>query len=71
VIVRGFKRTMTMVHRLSCAFLLLPGATTATTPALRGAEPAKVAAIGVGAKPVAGAETIIDGSRQMLDQKWT
>jgi hypothetical protein len=26
--------------------------------------------IGVGAKPVAGAETIIDGSREMLDAKW-
>jgi len=27
--------------------------------------------ISVGAKPVAGAEVIIDGSRAMLDQKWT
>ncbi|NND97782.1 MAG: DUF1080 domain-containing protein [Pirellulaceae bacterium] len=27
--------------------------------------------IGVGAKPIAGAETIIDGTREMLDQKWT
>ncbi|MFA6543512.1 MAG: DUF1080 domain-containing protein [Limisphaerales bacterium] len=27
--------------------------------------------IGVGAKPVAGAEVIIDGSREMLDAKWT
>lgn len=27
--------------------------------------------IGVGAKPVSGAEVIIDGSRAMLDQKWT
>jgi len=27
--------------------------------------------IGVGAKPVAGAEAIIDGSREMLDAKWT
>jgi hypothetical protein len=26
---------------------------------------------GVGAKPIAGAEVIIDGSRQMLDEKWT
>ena len=30
-----------------------------------------VAQIGVGAKPVAGAEVIIDGSRAMLDEKWT
>ena len=27
--------------------------------------------IGVGAAPVAGAEVIIDGSRKMLDEKWT
>jgi hypothetical protein len=27
--------------------------------------------IGVGAKPIAGAEVIIDGSRAMLDEKWT
>lgn len=27
--------------------------------------------VGVGAKPIAGAETIIDGSRKMLDEKWT
>ncbi|MDB4519226.1 DUF1080 domain-containing protein [Akkermansiaceae bacterium] len=27
--------------------------------------------IGVGAKPEAGAEVIIDGSRKMLDEKWT
>jgi hypothetical protein len=27
--------------------------------------------LGVGAKPIAGAEVILDGSRQMLDEKWT
>ncbi|APZ96109.1 3-keto-disaccharide hydrolase [Fuerstiella marisgermanici] len=27
--------------------------------------------VGVGAKPLPGAEVIIDGSREMLDQKWT
>src|SRR4030095_12176121 len=27
--------------------------------------------LGVGAKPLPGAEVIIDGSRQMLDEKWT
>ena len=27
--------------------------------------------VGVGAKPIAGAEVILDGSRQMLDAKWT
>jgi hypothetical protein len=29
------------------------------------------AEVGVGAKPVAGAEVIFDGSREMLDAKWT
>lgn len=29
------------------------------------------AEIGVGAKPIDGAEVIIDGSRKMLDEKWT
>src|SRR6187399_1456714 len=29
------------------------------------------AGVGVGAKPIAGAEIILDGSREMLDQKWT
>lgn len=29
------------------------------------------AAVGVGAKPIAGAEVILDGSRAMLDDKWT
>lgn len=29
------------------------------------------AEVGVGAKPVPGAELILDGSREMLDQKWT
>jgi len=28
------------------------------------------AAVGVGAKPIAGAEVIIDGTREMLDAKW-
>ena len=35
----------------------------AMTPALAG--------VGVGAKPIAGAEVILDGTREMLDQKWT
>ena len=30
-----------------------------------------VAAVGVGAVPLAGAEILIDGSRKMLDEKWT
>ncbi len=29
------------------------------------------AGVGVGAKPIPGAEMIIDGSREMLDEKWT
>ena len=30
-----------------------------------------LAGVGVGAKPIAGAELILDGSRMMLDHKWT
>ena len=29
------------------------------------------AEVGVGAKPIAGAEMLLDGSREMLDEKWT
>jgi 3-keto-disaccharide hydrolase len=36
-----------------------------------GVVPHAVAAIGVGAKPIAGAEVILDGSRKLLDAKWT
>ncbi|MFN5285746.1 MAG: DUF1080 domain-containing protein, partial [Planctomyces sp.] len=30
-----------------------------------------LADVGVGAKPVEGAELLLDGSREMLDAKWT
>ena len=30
-----------------------------------------LAGTGVGAKPIAGAELVLDGSREMLDEKWT
>jgi hypothetical protein len=33
--------------------------------------PAAFAEVGVGAKPVAGAELLLDGTRAMLDEKWT
>src|SRR5436190_2144427 len=33
--------------------------------------PAAFAEVGVGAKPLPGAEVIIDGTRQTLDEKWT
>ncbi|MCB1089264.1 MAG: DUF1080 domain-containing protein [Verrucomicrobiae bacterium] len=39
-------------------------------PAVSDAQETK-AGIGVGAKPLDGAETILDGSREMLDAKWT
>ena len=38
---------------------------------LEGQVYAQTPAIGVGARPEPGAEVIIDGSRAMLDQKWT
>ena len=44
--------------------LLLAGVALASGPSAR-------AAVGVGAKPLPGAEIIIDGTRQMLDDKWT
>ncbi|MST94300.1 MAG: DUF1080 domain-containing protein [Pedosphaera sp.] len=36
-----------------------------------GALPAARAGVGVGATPVPGAEIVIDGTRSMLDEKWT
>ena len=33
--------------------------------------PVALAGVGVGASPVPGAEVILDGSRKMLDEKWT
>ena len=33
--------------------------------------PMSFAGVGVGAKPIRGAEVILDGSRKMLDDKWT
>lgn len=47
----------------SSATTLLFGATLATAPSL--------ADVGVGARPLLGGEVIIDGSRKMLDEKWT
>jgi hypothetical protein len=41
------------------------------TALLRGEEPAVKAAVGVGAAAEKGAEVILDGSRAMLDEKWT
>jgi hypothetical protein len=48
-------------------YLLLPLLTTLTCTSL-GAEEKSV---GVGAKPIPGAEVILDGSRPMLDALWT
>ncbi len=36
-----------------------------------GASPSALANVGVGAPPLPGAEVLFDGSRAMLDQKWT
>ncbi len=41
------------------------------TALLRGEEPAVNASVGVGAAAEKGAEVILDGSRAMLDEKWT
>lgn len=50
--------------KTSLAILLAAFATSATVVAVD-------QNIGVGAKPIAGAEVLLDGSRQMLDEKWT
>ena len=50
-------------RRLSMALFLLA--------VMLGAMPAVAAEVGVGTPPVDGAEVIIDGSRQLLDAKWT
>lgn len=34
-------------------------------------SPSGIAGVGVGAKPIRGAEILFDGSRKMLDEKWT
>ncbi|MDQ3815227.1 MAG: DUF1080 domain-containing protein [Armatimonadota bacterium] len=58
---------MKTTHNLFLTLLL----SLAATATARAAEPAQAPAIGIGAKPIAGAEMIIDGTRQMLDDKWT
>jgi hypothetical protein len=55
---KNFKRPAFVI--LLAALLAIPLSTTAADKN-----------IGVGAKPVAGAEIILDGSREMLDGKWT
>ena len=44
--------------------LILALAASATMPSVQ-------AAVGVGAKPPKGAEVILDGTRKLLDEKWT
>ena len=53
------------MHRRSALFTLLA---TPLAPALHAAD---TPSIGVGAAPEPGAEMLIDGSRAMLDEKWT
>ncbi len=48
------------LHRLTVAAVVLQASAVSV-----------FAAVGVGAKPLPGAEVIIDGSRKMLDDKWT
>lgn len=53
---------MKLLRPLAALLLLSPALP------LHAAEPA---AVGLGAKPIEGAEVILDGSRAMLDEKWT
>jgi hypothetical protein len=50
-------------YRYSMSLLLVGAVLMIKSPAM--------ADVGVGAKPVPGAEVILDGSRKMLDDKWT
>lgn len=49
----------------------LPDSLPALLVALLLAAPAGAGEIGIGAPPIAGAEVIFDGTREMLDAKWT
>jgi len=62
---RGQRATIKVFNSGFVAAVWLASVTVST----RGlaAEPA----VGVGAKPIAGAELILDGTRRMLDEKWT
>jgi hypothetical protein len=60
----GFNESSTMLSR----FFVV---TTVLTCHCFYAESTTVADVGVGAAPLDGAEVIIDGSRKMLDEKWT
>ena len=53
---------MNSIPRLLAAAILAVGVCMTTSVA--------VAQVGVGARPAAGAEVILDGTRQMLDDKW-
>jgi hypothetical protein len=49
-----------VIHRLTAAVVVLQASISGVS-----------AAVGVGARPLPGAEVVIDGSRKMLDDKWT
>src|SRR5258706_10479130 len=59
------KQNQTMTTRISGSLAKLLSVSIAFC-----AVPAAFGGVGVGAKPVRGAEVIIDGSRKMLDEKW-
>lgn len=54
---------MNHLHRILMILFVVPG--------MFAAGPENSEHIGVGAKPVDGAEIILDGTRKMLDEKWT
>lgn len=56
--------TDAIMKSFACAFLLLGNCCLA-------AEPVVVADVGVGAKAPAGAEVLFDGTKKMLEEKWT
>lgn len=56
---------------ISLTPLFFRSACTLTVGVLLFINPSVVAGIGIGAKPIKGAEVLIDGSRKLLDEKWT
>lgn len=65
---------LTLLGLLFLGLLGACGGATSTTDEQEADEPAQeetAAVPGVGMKPIPGAEVLFDGSRDMLDEKWT
>ncbi len=59
-------RIMVLLSKLFFVFMVVGGVFAGSSPTLSAES-----GIGVGARPIDGAEVIFDGTREMLDDKWT